>query len=167
LPALAAELVEHQVAVIAANFLPAALAAKAATHTIPMVLLSGAIRLGRDSYRIGDVVSVTIFEAEAGGLFVPSEAGARPGNFVMLPEQTVDSNGNITVPCVGAIRTAGRTPSEVQQAIIEALRLVIHLTQEFAAFRCEDSPDKPRGRCAGFCPRNICGNSYTQTPAGG
>jgi hypothetical protein len=44
---------------------------------------------------IGDVVSVTIFEAEAGGLFVPSEAGARPGNFVMLPEQIVDSNGNI------------------------------------------------------------------------
>ena len=44
---------------------------------------------------IGDVVSVTIFEAEAGGLFVPSEAGALPGNFVMLPEQIVDSNGNI------------------------------------------------------------------------
>jgi polysaccharide biosynthesis/export protein len=67
-------------------------------------------------YRIGDVV--TIFEAEAGGLFVPGEAG----NFVMLPEQTVDSNGNITVPYVGAIRAAARTPSEVQQAIIEALR---------------------------------------------
>ena len=41
-------------------------------------------------------MSVTIFEAEARGLFVPSEAGARPGNFVMLPEQIVDSNGNIT-----------------------------------------------------------------------
>jgi protein involved in polysaccharide export with SLBB domain len=71
---------------------------------------------------IGDVVSVTIFEAEAGGLFVPSEAGARPGNFVTLPDQIVDSNGNITVPYAGTIRAAGRTPSEVQQAIIEALR---------------------------------------------
>jgi polysaccharide export outer membrane protein len=49
------------------------------------------------------VVSVTIFEAEAGGLFVPSEAGARPGNFVTLPEQIVDSNGNITVPYAGTI----------------------------------------------------------------
>ena len=70
---------------------------------------------------IGDVVSVTIFEAAPGGLFVPNEAGARPGNFVTLPNQIVDSKGNITVPYVGAIRAAGRTPSEVQQAIVKAL----------------------------------------------
>src|SRR5262249_24498470 len=37
---------------------------------------------------IGDVVSVTIFEPP-GGLFVPSDAGARPGNFVTLPNQIV------------------------------------------------------------------------------
>jgi protein involved in polysaccharide export with SLBB domain len=70
---------------------------------------------------IGDIVSVTIFEAEAGGLFLPSEAGARPGNFVTLPDQIVDSDGNITVPYAGTIRAAGRTPFKVQQAIIEAL----------------------------------------------
>jgi hypothetical protein len=71
---------------------------------------------------IGDVVSVTIFEAEPGGLFIPSEPGARPGNFVTLPDQMVDSNGNITVPYAGTIRAVGRTPSEVQQAITEALK---------------------------------------------
>jgi ABC-type uncharacterized transport system substrate-binding protein len=41
LPASAAELVEHRAAVIAANYLPAALAAKAATQAIPIVFLSG------------------------------------------------------------------------------------------------------------------------------
>jgi hypothetical protein len=71
---------------------------------------------------IGDVVSVTIFEAEPGGLFIPSEPGARPGNFVTLPNQVVDTNGNITVPYAGTIRALGRTPAEVQEAINEALR---------------------------------------------
>jgi ABC transporter substrate binding protein len=40
------ELVEHRVAVIAANFLPAALAAKTATQTIPIVFLSGSDPIG-------------------------------------------------------------------------------------------------------------------------
>ena len=69
----------------------------------------------KDHLGIGDVVSATIFEAEAGGLFLPSEAGARPGNFVTLPDQIVDSDGNVTVPYAGKIRAAGRTPLEVEQ----------------------------------------------------
>src|SRR5579859_1681160 len=70
-------------------------------------------------FGIGDVVSVTIFEAAAGGLFIPLEAGVRPGNFVTIPNQNVDNNGFISVPYAGAIRAKGRTPAEVQQAIVD------------------------------------------------
>ena len=72
-------------------------------------------------FGVGDVVSVTIFEAMAGGLFIPISAGVRPGNFVALPNQNVDSAGNITVPFAGEIRAEGRTPSEVQKSIVDTL----------------------------------------------
>lgn len=72
-------------------------------------------------FGIGDTASVTIFEAAAGGLFIPVEAGVRPGNFVTIPNQAVDDNGNISVPYAGAIRAKDKTPVEVQQAIVAAL----------------------------------------------
>jgi polysaccharide export outer membrane protein len=73
-------------------------------------------------FGVGDIVSVTIFEASAGGLFIPAEAGVRPGNFVTIPNQSVDVNGNISVPYAGQIRATGRTAVEVQQAITNALK---------------------------------------------
>jgi polysaccharide export outer membrane protein len=73
-------------------------------------------------FGVGDVVSVTIFEAVAGGLFIPAEASARPGNFITLPNQQVDSKGNISVPYAGNIQAKGRTQVEVQQAIVDALK---------------------------------------------
>jgi len=69
-------------------------------------------------FGIGDVVSVTIFEAAAGGLFIPSEAGVRPGNYVTMPDQAVDNDGFISVPYAGQIKAAGRTAFEIQRAII-------------------------------------------------
>jgi polysaccharide export outer membrane protein len=65
---------------------------------------------------------VTIFEAAAGGLFIPSEAGVRPGNFITVPSQAVDSDGNISIPYAGTIRANGRTAVELQQAIVNALK---------------------------------------------
>jgi polysaccharide biosynthesis/export protein len=73
-------------------------------------------------FGVGDVVSVTVFEAAAGGLFIPLEAGVRPGNFITLPNQAVDNSGNITVPYAGTIRAKGRTVVEVQKGIVDALQ---------------------------------------------
>jgi polysaccharide biosynthesis/export protein len=73
-------------------------------------------------FGIGDTVSVSIFEAAAGGLFIPAEAGIRPGNFITLPNQRVDPSGKISVPYTGGIQAAGRTAEEIQQDIVNALK---------------------------------------------
>lgn len=72
-------------------------------------------------FGIGDIVSVTIFEAAAGGLFT-SEAGVRAGNFVTIPNQAVDEKGNIAVPYAGSIVAKGRTPGEIQSDVVDKLK---------------------------------------------
>jgi len=88
-------------------------------------------------FGIGDVISVTIFESAAGGLFIPLEAGVRPGNFVTLPDQIVDDNGNISIPYAGPVKAVGRTSVEVQNEIVARIRkraiepqVVVALTQQ-------------------------------------
>jgi polysaccharide export outer membrane protein len=71
---------------------------------------------------IGDTVQVTLFEAQAGGLFIPVDAGSRPGNFVSIPSQTIDSKGYITVPYAGQIRALGRGTPAIQQEIVDKLK---------------------------------------------
>jgi polysaccharide export outer membrane protein len=66
---------------------------------------------------VGDVVQVSIFESSAGGLFIPAEAGARPGNFVTFPPQTVDRSGTISVPFAGQVQAVGRSPPQIQREI--------------------------------------------------
>jgi len=73
-------------------------------------------------FGVGDVLTITIFEAAAGGLFIPAESGTRPGNFVTLPNQPIDSAGNISVPYAGAVKAAGRTQGQVQKQIVDALK---------------------------------------------
>ena len=73
-------------------------------------------------FGIGDVISVSIFEAAAGGLFIPAEASVRPGNFVTLPNQPVDTKGYISVPYAELVPTAGKTPAEVEQEIVNRIK---------------------------------------------
>lgn len=69
----------------------------------------------------GDQVRVTVFEAGSGGLFIPGNAGSRPGNFVELPAQTVSRDGLINVPFAGQIRASGRTTTAVSSDIQQRL----------------------------------------------
>jgi len=46
----------------------------------------------------------------------------RPGNFITIPSQAVDTHGNISIPYAGEIRANGRNAVEVQRAIVDALK---------------------------------------------
>ncbi len=78
---------------------------------------------------IGDTLSVSIWEAAAGGLFGPAQTETVPGaaatsggaHNVTIPEQVVAPDGGISVPYAGRVRAAGRTPLEVQRTIEQRL----------------------------------------------
>lgn len=66
---------------------------------------------------IGDIVQVSVFESSAGGLFIPADAGSRPGNYITLPSQTIDRSGTISVPYAGRIQAVGRSTEQVQRQV--------------------------------------------------
>jgi polysaccharide export outer membrane protein len=92
-------------------------------HSTPTLSSAFADKTPPKAFRfgIGDIVSVTVFEAAPGGLFT-SDAGVRAGNFVTIPNQAVDENGHITVPYAGTIQAKGRTPTEIQREILDGLK---------------------------------------------
>jgi polysaccharide biosynthesis/export protein len=93
------------------------------SRNLPRLVAFGDNRRPRDiTFGVGDILSVTIFEAASGGLFIPAEGGVRPGNFVSIPNQAVDIHGNISIPYAGSIRARGRTQVEVQDAIAASLK---------------------------------------------
>jgi len=67
---------------------------------------------------IGDVVTISIWEASDNGLFSAS-AGRQGGT--QIPEQPVSESGMIVVPYAGIIRAAGRTPQQVKADIEKSL----------------------------------------------
>jgi polysaccharide biosynthesis/export protein len=74
-------------------------------------------------FGIGDIVGVSIFESSSGGLFIPPEASVRPGNFIALPNQPVNTKGYISVPYAGKrVLAKDKTPDEVEAEIVEALK---------------------------------------------
>lgn len=71
---------------------------------------------------VGDSLNIAIYESKTGGLFIPQEAGVRPGNFINLPVQIVDQSGKITVPYAGQIRVAQKSLAQIEQEIVNALK---------------------------------------------
>jgi protein involved in polysaccharide export with SLBB domain len=86
---------------------------------------------------VGDVVQVTIFETSADG--------ARAGNSVTLPAQTVGPQGTFPVPYAGEINAAGRSIPEIQRDITTKLAnrainpgVVVTRLEQNATGRCVD-----------------------------
>jgi polysaccharide biosynthesis/export protein len=72
---------------------------------------------------VGDFVQIVIWEAAAGGLF-SAPANDRVGSgsrTATIPEQVVGPDGAVTVPYAGRVRVVGRTPKQVEEAIVTAL----------------------------------------------
>ena len=83
----------------------------------------------------GDVLDIGIWEAPPAALFGAAGGDPRLASSVStargtaLPEQMVDTDGNITVPFIGAIRAAGRTPQQVSRDIVARLTGMAHEPQ--------------------------------------
>jgi polysaccharide export outer membrane protein len=72
----------------------------------------------------GDAVTITIWEAGAGGLFSTASIDrSSPGSrTAQIPEQTVAQNGTVQVPYAGRLKLAGLRPAEAEALIVESLK---------------------------------------------
>jgi polysaccharide export outer membrane protein len=84
-------------------------------------------RFASEKIGVGDYVQVVVWEAAAGGLFSGfAQPGGQQGTSAgsraaVIPEQVVGTDGSITMPYAGRVKVAGRTTSQVEQQIIQAL----------------------------------------------
>lgn len=65
----------------------------------------------------GDVLTVTIWEADQTGVFASTNTADRG----TIPDVEVSSQGTISIPYAGTIKAAGRTPQSLGAAITKAL----------------------------------------------
>lgn len=72
----------------------------------------------------GDVLSVTVIEQAAGGLFSASSAtGVQVGsNIVTLPNVQIDAQGMVTLPYINSVKAAGLTEQALGQVLVEQLK---------------------------------------------
>lgn len=83
----------------------------------------------------GDILDVAIWEAPPAALY--GSVGGDPrltssgstARGTALPEQMVDPQGRITVPFVGSVAAAGRTPQQIARDITQRLNGIAHQPQ--------------------------------------
>ncbi|WP_395067660.1 polysaccharide biosynthesis/export family protein [Paraburkholderia silvatlantica] len=79
---------------------------------------------------VGDAVDVSIWEAPPAALFAAApmdgKSAAVGSPVTVLPSQIVDGDGDITVPFVGPLKAAGRTPTQLQRDIVARLKGMAH-----------------------------------------
>jgi polysaccharide biosynthesis/export protein len=72
---------------------------------------------------VGDVISLSLYEPSASGLFSSSSSDSlRQGSFVSLPQQTVDADGSISVPYAGRVPVRGKSTKQIELEIISRLK---------------------------------------------
>lgn len=92
---------------------------------------------------VGDVLEISIWEAPPAVLFggTFSAEGQGSGHLTQLPAQMVNQNGTVTVPFVGNIRVAGKTPEAIQSQIVGALQRKANQPQVLVKIANNNSAD--------------------------
>lgn len=74
----------------------------------------------------GDVISVTLWEAPPAMLFASMSSDSSntgfSGQSTSFPDQMISSRGEINIPFVGSVTVAGKSPQEVEDDIVSALK---------------------------------------------
>jgi polysaccharide biosynthesis/export protein len=86
----------------------------------------GASAIPRFTVGPGDALEISVWEAPPAALFgtatTDSRAIGATARVAVLPEQIVNTNGNINVPFAGTIPVTGRTVQEVESEIVRRLK---------------------------------------------
>lgn len=79
---------------------------------------------------VGDTIEVSIWEAPPAMLFGAAQGDNRSGpsnaRVTVLPDQTIDGSGFISVPFVGNVKAATRTPTQLASDITNRLKNIAH-----------------------------------------
>lgn len=75
-----------------------------------------------DTIAVGEQVHLSLMEAAPAMLLAGAADGMGAARSLQLPDQIVQTDGSISVPFVGRIKVAGKTPQEVEQIIITSLK---------------------------------------------